>query len=475
MGVHSSLVRQALALAIAASLLPGLGAAPQGALAIVSTPTSTALAAPALNPKPVGRTTDMVATITPTVDGGNVGFFVNAEASARATVAVVIDGSGSHATWTMPADLAAGDYAVVAVYNGSGLFDVSQSTPVSVTVGPRPSVTAITSVSGPHDPSGAIAQKGDTITVGVEVADAAASALAPAGTVAIKVDGITKGTLTLPDASLQLNTGTWALGARSITAVFSSTNADFATSTSAAFPITISSNVVEATGLQATWTTFYPYKDGYRDTTTLRGRRAEPASVAVKVVSPTGKTVKTASVALGTGAWGVPWNGRNSIGTMLAAGRYTVKQTVTDALGAKVTFTSYVTLSAKRLYTYTKAFKKTVAQRSAGSLSAGWLGWKFTLPSATVYKKVVFAVYGKSGTPRGIFGPHDYTYCPSTTAWDYRCTWPYTTFPGSASWKSLAGSVSRNRHGTTVRMYAIGGYRTSVLYARVTVTYGVLK
>jgi hypothetical protein len=117
-----------------------------------------------------------------------------------------------------------------------------------------------------------------------------------------------------------------------------------------------------------------------------------------------------------------------------------------------------------------------VAQRSAGSLSSGWLGWKFSVPSATVYKKLVFAVYGKSGTPRGIFGPHDYTYCPSTTGWDwYACMSPYNTFPASASWKSVTGSVTRNRHGTTVRMYAVGGYRTAVQYARVTVTYGVLK
>jgi Bacterial Ig-like domain (group 3)/FlgD Ig-like domain len=235
-------------------------------------------------------------------------------------------------------------------------------------------------------------------------------------------------------------------------------------------------NTIEATGVGLSYATFYPYKDGYRDTVTARGTRNEAASVTIKVYSPTGKLLKTApAIASATGAYAWAWNGRNSSGTMYPAGKYKFTQTLNDGY-MQTTWTSYVNLSAKRLYTYTKTFTKTVAQRSAGSLSAGWLGWKFTLPSATVYKKLVFAVYGKSGTPRGLFGPHDYTYCPSTTRWDwYGCMSPYATFPASASWKSVTGSVTRNRHGATVKMYAVGGYRTAVRYARVTVRYGVLK
>ena len=39
----------------------------------------------------------------------------------------------------------------------------------------------------------------------------------------------------------------------------------------------------------------------------------------------------------------------------------------------------------------------------------------------------------------------------------------------------MTGMVTRNRHGRTVRMYAVGGNKTYVSYARVIVTYGVLK
>ena len=91
-----------------------------------------------------------------------------------------------------------------------------------------------------------------------------------------------------------------------------------------------------------------------------------------------------------------------------------------------------------------------------------------------MYKKLVFGVYGKSGTPYGLFGPHDYAYCPSGWNW-YSCMAPFATFPASLGWKNVTGSVTRDRHGKTVRMYAVGGNHTAVGYARVVVTYGVLK
>jgi hypothetical protein len=238
--------------------------------------------------------------------------------------------------------------------------------------------------------------------------------------------------------------------------------------------VPVVANKIDATGVGLNRTTFYPYRDGYKDKVTARGTRNEPASVTIKVKSPTGKTLKTVTIATGTGAYAWAWNGRNASGKMYAAGKYKITQTLNDGHMSK-TWKSYVNLSAKRLYTYTKSYKKSMAQRSAGSPSKGWVGWKFTLPSATVYKKVVFSVYGKSGSPRGVFGPHDYSICPSNTTWNYRCTSPYATFPASWSWKSVSGSVSRNRHGTTVRLYAIAGYRTYLQYGRVTVTYAVLK
>ena len=150
---------------------------------------------------------------------------------------------------------------------------------------------------------------------------------------------------------------------------------------------------------------------------------------------------------------------------MLAAGKYTVYSKLTAGTATQ-TLKTYVTLSGKRIYTYTKVLKKDVAHKSAGGLSKGWLGWSFSLPSATVYKKLTFAIYGKTtGTPRGVFGPHNYAMCPGT-AWDWQCTSPYTTFPTATSWKSVTGSVTKNRSGRTVRVYAIAGANGGGVRAR---------
>ena len=268
-----------------------------------------------------------------------------------------------------------------------------------------------------------------------------------------------------------------ALGIRNITAVYTPAGTSHSADTSPAVPVNLVANVVEAAQLAPSLATFYPYKDGYKDTTSLRGRRDEPASVTVKIYSPTGTLVRTLTVASASGSWSVPWNGRNTAGTRVAAGKYKIVQYANDGISTRKFTSQYVTVSAKRIYTYTKTLKQSLAQRDAGSPAKGWVGWKFTLPSATVYKKLVFGVYGKTtGYPPGIFGPHHYGLCPSTTRWDwYDCTAPYQTFPTSLGWKNVTGSVTANRHGTTVKMYAVGGYKTGVNYARVVVTYGVLK
>jgi len=236
-------------------------------------------------------------------------------------------------------------------------------------------------------------------------------------------------------------------------------------------PWPVAPNSIDATGVGLSYGTFYPYKDGYRDTVTARGTRNEAASVTVKVYSPTGKLLKTSpTIASATGAYAWPWNGRSSSGTMYPAGKYKITQTLNDGyMTSKVT--TYVTLSAKRLYTYTKTLTKNYSQRSAqGTYS---VAWKFTLPSATVYKKLVFAVYAKS-SPTGWFGPHDFTICSKGT-WDLRCASPYATIGKSYAWRKVTGSVSRNRSGTYVRLYAEAGPRSALKYGRVIVTYGVLK
>jgi hypothetical protein len=465
----SRAARRGVALAAALSIAGGLLATP-AAMAAGATPSETSLDAPALNPKPVGRTTQVLATVTAGATG-EVTFL--AGGAPQATVAL----AGGVATWTVPADMAPGTYAVTAEYLGDATYAASASTAVELVVGPRPVIVA-RGVSGPHDPTGATAQKGDVLNVCASPTDngTPTGALPVEGSVEIRVDGVARATIALPEECVLVSTAAWALGAHSIVARYApGTHTDHATADSDPWPITVASNVVEATGSNPSPATFYPYRDGYKDTTRLRGTRNEVASVSIKIYNSAGRLVRTLGAPAATGAWSVPWNGRNTAGSYVAAGKYTVKQTVRDSLGLSRRLPSvYVIVSSKRIYTYTKTLRKTLAQRSAGSPSAGWVGWRFTLPSATVYKKLVFGVYGRTGSPAGIFGPHDYASCPGTT-WDWQCTAPYAYFPSSLSWKNVTGSVTANRHGTTVRMYAIGGYRTAVGYARVIVTYGILK
>jgi hypothetical protein len=219
--------------------------------------------------------------------------------------------------------------------------------------------------------------------------------------------------------------------------------------------------------------TFYPYKDGYRDTVAIRGTRQEPASVAIRVYSPTGKLVKSVSIASAAGKYSYGWTGRNSSGTILAAGKYKVVQTLTDAAGARKVVTSYTTLSKKRLYTYTKTLTKDYSQ--ASKKTSSWVAWSFSLPSATVYKKLVFSIYGRDIFGSGGFGPHDFTYCGSSY-WHPDCAWPWRTFPITVSWKSVTGSTTYDRSGRSVRLYAWGGSGdTRIKYGRVKVTYAILK
>jgi hypothetical protein len=96
---------------------------------------------------------------------------------------------------------------------------------------------------------------------------------------------------------------------------------------------------VQASGLGVSASTFYPYPDKYRDTVAIKGTRGEKASTAISIYAPTGAKVRTFAVAAALGPYSVAWNGRNTSGTLLAAGEYKVVQTVTDLWGNKLSET----------------------------------------------------------------------------------------------------------------------------------------
>ena len=430
---------------------------------LIATTTSVGVAP---NPATTGTAVTFTATVAPNPASGSVTWTLDGVIAE--TTAVGPDGT-STTTRTYPGP---GRHLVQARFTEGTVFDESTSATREVVVTPATTVSL--------QASRTMAVSGETlVTLTAIMGDQDAY-----GSITFRdtLGGSTTslGTVTLvenPDSSDLVATLSLRLtgpGVHSIAAEYGG-GASYPAAVSSPVTITVSADFgVAASGVGVNYATFYPYKDGYRDTVALRGTPAEPLSVVIRVYNSSGRLVRSWSLATRTTAWAIAWNGRTASGTLLAAGKYKVVQKMRDVPGHVKTLTSYTTLSNKRLYTYTKVLKKTTSRlaRNGGS----WYGWTFALPSATVYKKVVFAVYGRSGSPRGLFGPHDYTSCPSTTSWDwYSCMAPYGTFPSGAAWKSVTGSVTRNRHGNTVRMYAVGGYRTYVRYARVTVTYALLK
>lgn len=293
-------------------------------------------------------------------------------------------------------------------------------------------------------------------------------------------------------------------GALQLTATYSG-NSQNQGATSPPLPVTVVADTVHATGVSTQYTTFYPVKDVYKDTVAMKGVRNEPIGVTIKIYKPSGSLLKTVTIASVTGAYSYAWNGRTSGGTLYASGKYKVVQTLKDSAGTTKTYTTYVTLSKKRLHTYTKTITKYGSSTSAkgvlgtGSLSyhtssgyvivkagsLGWagLGWEFTLPSATIYKSIKFQTYSKSGltgAPVAI-GMQNFAACPyaSGVDWDLGCFDKARQVGNSSNtvaWYTSTGSVTTNRSGKHARgTLSVNAGTVTVYKARIVVTYGVLK
>jgi hypothetical protein len=280
-------------------------------------------------------------------------------------------------------------------------------------------------------------------------------------------------------------------------------NDDYAAS-SKTFTVTATTDTADADSFSVSPTTFYPYKDGYRDTTSIHGNRLEQLSVLIRIYSSTGKVVHGATLPMADGPYSYAWNGRNSAGTILAAGKYKVVQVLKDAAGTTVISTLYVNLSTKRLSTRTSYITRLGSSVSAagdggtGSIVIsktngyaklysrypdGWVGvgYQFTLPSATIYKSIAFQVYEKGspsspGTFIGISNFHTCIY--SSTNWNEACFDHWKAIghsPLTTMWFSTSGSPTDSRYLRTVRGIVSAYSGTHTIYkARVKVVYQVL-
>ena len=259
--------------------------------------------------------------------------------------------------------------------------------------------------------------------------------------------------------------------------------------------------VVSATGLGVNLATFYPYRDAFKDTVTIRGTLAESATVKVAIynASTNGK-VRNLDLGLRRGAYSAAWNGLTAAGTRVAAGKYKVVQTLQDQLGNRLVAVAYTNVSWKRLYTYSgtktlygaqysyhgdpgngsistrSAFYRGVKVTSGSSWAA--VGYTFALPSATVYKSVSFKVLGKSPNGRqaweAVWNPAWGSYL-DVAAYDLA-----KPIGPSYKWWTTGGSLAAHQKSRVVRAIVISIYNgASVAFdvAKVQLVYtdGILK
>jgi hypothetical protein len=313
-------------------------------------------------------------------------------------------------------------------------------------------------------------------------------------------DAVLAAALPIDDAALSL--GPLSAGLHHVTAAYSG-DTEHAPSVSPVFTLTVVNDVVQASGLGMQYTTFYPIKDGYRDSVGVKGVRAEPISVAIRIYNSGGTLVRSATIPRATGAYAYLWNGRTSAGSIRAAGKYKVVQTLTDAAGLHATATSYVNLSHKKLVTHTTYVTKRASSLSAKghggtgsvtvSTSAGTMklkagtgyaiaGWEFSIPAATIYKSVGFQVYAKaplSTSPTEI-AIQNFTACPRTSGtWSAAC-FDHWRLVGNSSisfaWFGVSSASPAYRSGRYVRgLIGVAFGTTYVNKVRAKVVYQTLE
>ena len=192
--------------------------------------------------------------------------------------------------------------------------------------------------------------------------------------------------------------------------------------------ITVDPDSVEAHAVGVSAGSIYPVKDNYRDTVTLSGNRDELIAVTISVYNSNNKRVRLATKSSATGAYSYVWNGRDSKGAVLPAGKYRIVQKLVDAFATTKSFTAYVNLSTKKLVTVTKSITKNgsalaafggkvaksgTSVRLKGGSSAALAGWQFKIPTAVVYKSLSFRVNASArlSAPASIIAMQNFNLC----------------------------------------------------------------
>ena len=296
-------------------------------------------------------------------------------------------------------------------------------------------------------------------------------------------------------------------------------SADYWPNASTPLEVTVSADHRTTVEASPSYTTFYPYKDDYRDTVAIRGdAHGEVAKAIVRIYSPTGRLVRTLSAGNAV-KWSIPWNGRNGAGSRVPAGRYKVVLSGRDLAGNTDRVAFYVRISNKRVTWYTGTVTKGAGSYSDSGDSEGtydeygygecydeygnyvecdyyddawitdrpndtvtlvggthdeeyaWTGYRFRVPTADVYK-LTFRVLG---APTDGGGP------AYLSMWNYRSdtddavTWASNGY----AWSSTTTDSNAHVQNGNVWGYltAVGWNQGTFAAAKVQLTYryGMLK
>ncbi|GAA0637336.1 hypothetical protein GCM10009547_47180 [Sporichthya brevicatena] len=194
----------------------------------------------------------------------------------------------------------------------------------------------------------------------------------------------------------------------------------------ASTPIRIDTTRPKLTGSTGGGTTFYPVKDGYRDTFTPGGIASEKAKLTLEIASTKKTVLRSIAKQVAGGTYSFSWDGRDKSRKPVAPGAYVYRVTAVDPLGnVSISGWKRVTVSNQKLVTKTKTITMdgidasqyggsdpycgwgtTSQSYSAGlllmnacdpyyfDLTAGF--WRFQLPSAISYDRLSLSVSGDS-------------------------------------------------------------------------------
>jgi hypothetical protein len=461
---------------------------------IVKVPNTITLGADATSLTP-GASTNLTASLS--LGSDSLVTFDELLAGGGTATLASVGQSGDLKYHTATGPLAIGDHVYRASITETDHFAAAESDPITIHVAKVATSSGI-AIGGDlqtHHPLTLHANVGPTSPIANPPQLSGTVTFRDGATIVGSIDVGTSYEITLPSMTV---------GPHSLTVEYSG-DAFYGGSTSAPQVVSITPDTVEATSVGIEYTSFYPVVDGYRDLDRIRGSRIEPLSVSIRIYNSSNGLVRSVSLARAAGAYSWAWNGRTSSGTLLAAGKYRVVQTLTDAFGTKKSFTSYATTSWKKLVSHTTYVTKAgsaisakgtggtakltlststgVAKLATGSNGFVIVGYQFTLPSATVYTSLAFQVYGRSylSAPPNEIAVQNFHVCPysSTGAWNEACFERWRgmgTASGALAWTSVAASPTYDRYGRTVRGLVDASVGTVYVYkVRVKVTYATLQ